>query len=183
MIDGEGATEFDGCSFPTRAEAQWAVFFETYRTTWYYLPEGWPTGNEEHYRPQFWLIERKAYLEVQRPDDHSERRPLRHVEPKIEEPTVYLSMGGIPTLDQLRAEGWWDPRQRRGIMNLTPGYDWGHWFPPDFPDVIAAVEAAWAEKFESPTVHPPVPPPRTSGEGVNDIPEWEREHPPSEGTL
>lgn len=160
MTSGQDSTEYDGCEFHTRTEAQWAVFFETYQTTWYYEPEGWPTGNEEHYRPQFWLIEREAYLEVQRPSDRRERHPMPHFEPEIEEPTVYLSMAGIPTEEQLSTVGWWDPRCRYGIMRLTPGYAWDALFPPTSPDVLAALQAARTETFEKPTA----PEPRQPGQ-------------------
>ena len=147
-MTGQGFTLYGGHNFRTIVEARWAAFFDAQRDPWDYDPEaGWGLGNEQHYRPQFCLPRLDGYLDVQRPGDHRTRQPLQHYYPEIEEYPVYLAVGDFPDEQQLRATGWWDSERGQGVKNLTPCYDWGDWFPPDYGEVLRAVEVARTKEF------------------------------------
>lgn len=174
MTAGDGLTQYSGHTFLTVAEAQWAVFFESTKTRWRYDPNAeWGLPNEQHYRPQFSLPRLNGYLEVQRPDDYRIREPLLHYHPEIEEPAVYLAVGDLPDERQLGVNGWWDSERRRGVMNLTPCFEWQMWFPPNSSEVLRALELARIKEFES-----AVPPARQPAEEIKDIPQREREQRP-----
>ncbi len=174
MTTGRGVTQYCGHNFPSIVEAQWAVFFETRGEVWHYDREAtWGLVNAQHYRPQFALPRLDAYFEVQRPHDHQTRRSLQYDHPEIKEPVVYLAVGDLPDERQLGTTGWWDPGRSQGVRNLTPGDDWKAWFPPDYPDVLRAMEFARTTKFG-----PAIPEGRRTGEGIRDIPKQERERHP-----
>lgn len=167
----EGITQYRGYNFLTAVEARWAVFFDTLDRSWDYDPKAeWGLFNAQHYRPQFLLPSLNAYLEVQRPDDDQNRRPLQHYDPEIQEPVVYLAVGDLPDERQLSTTGWWDPKRHSGVMSLTPGFDWNKLFPPDYPDVLRAIEVARAKEFELgiPFARPP-------DKEAKGMPERERE--------
>ncbi len=170
-MTGQDATPYRGHNFLTISEARWAVFFDALKRTWYYDPGSeWVTANPQHYRPQFSLPDLNAYLEVRHPSDHRDRQPQRHRYPEIEEPVSYLAVGDLPDERQLGSAGWWDSGRNQGVKLLTPGDEWGSWFPPDYPDVLQALEAARTTEFES-----AIPFGRQPSKEVGDIPERERE--------
>lgn len=176
MAAGHCFTQYRGHNFLTVVEARWAVFFDGLPTgeVWHYDHEaGWGLANTRHYRPQFFLPRLGAYLEVQRPDDHQSRQPLRHYDPEIEEPIVYLAVGDLPDERQLRLAGWWDPDSGQGVRNLTQGFEWEAWFPPDSDGVLRAIEVARTTEFVS-----AIPLLRQPGEEITDIPERDREQRP-----
>lgn len=146
--DWQGPTLYRGYNFPTVVEARWAVFFDALGDPWDYDSKAeWGLFNpQSYYRPQFLLPRLTAYLEV-RPDDDRTRQPLLHYDPEIEEPIVYLAVDNLPDERQLGAIGWWDSERRRGVMSLVPCSGWEMWFPPDYPDVVRAIEVARTEEF------------------------------------
>lgn len=152
MTFGQDFISYGGYLFLTVVEARWAVFFDTLNDLWVYDREAeWGLANAQHYRPQFSLPRLNGYLEVQRPDDNRTRQPLHHDYPEIEEHVLYLAVGDFPDEQQLGATGWWNPRRGQGITKLTRrcfDFDWGKWFPPNYPDVLQALEAARAKEFE-----------------------------------
>lgn len=93
---------------------------------------------------------------------------------QIEEHAVYLAVGELPDEQQLGATGWWDPGRSQGVMKLTPCFEWGDWFSPNYPDVLQAIVVAKTHEFEESAV----PLGRQPGERVRDIPEREREQRP-----
>lgn len=168
---GHGLTQYGEHNFTTLVEAQWAVFFDAMNERWLYDQDAeWGLANAQHYRPQFCLPRLNAYLEVQRPDDHRIRQPLEHYYPETEEPVVYLAVGELPDELWLSTTGWWGPSCARGVVKLTPGDDWNQWFPPDYSNVLHAIEFARTKEFE-----PAVPLRRQPREEVRGIPERERE--------
>lgn len=56
-------THYGGCRFRSRAEARWAVYFDTLGVKWEYEKEGYelPSGK---YLPDFWLPEPGMWAEV-----------------------------------------------------------------------------------------------------------------------
>jgi hypothetical protein len=56
-------TYYHGYRFRSRLEARWAVFFDALGERWEYEPQGYKLDGE-FYLPDFWLPERKAFLEV-----------------------------------------------------------------------------------------------------------------------
>lgn len=174
MTPGQDFILYGGKTFLAVVEARWAVFFDALNHPYYYDPEAeWGLPNAQHYRPQFSLPRLNGYLEVQRFDDHRTRQPLQHYYPEIEEHAAYLAVGDLPDEQQLGAIGWWDPGRSQGVMKLTPCFDWGEWFPPNYPDVLEALEVARTEEFTT-----GIPSLRQPEEEVRDIPEREREQPP-----
>jgi hypothetical protein len=56
-------TEYKGVKFRSKAEARWAVFFDTLGIKWQYEPEGYTDGTKK-YLPDFYLPELGWFLEV-----------------------------------------------------------------------------------------------------------------------
>lgn len=56
-------TRYRGYRFRSRLEARWAVFLDALGERWEYEPQGYRL-DDEFYLPDFWLPERKAFLEV-----------------------------------------------------------------------------------------------------------------------
>jgi len=137
-----------GCRFRSRAEARYATFLDALTDPWRYEPQGWVLDNDECYLPDFWLPRLGGYLEVKGMWDESVRKVQRFAVAEIEEHPVYLAVGGIPSHRQLLTAGWWDPGEELGVTSLTPGFDWGMWFPPTDGAVLAACETARSERFE-----------------------------------
>ena len=174
MTSGHDYISYGGYLFLTEVEARWAVFFDALNDPdpWDYEPLGYDLRNPQHYRPQFSLPRLKGYLEV-RPDDNSARRPLPQCYPEIEEHAIYRAVGDFPDKQQLGATGWWDPMRRQGVRELTRCFEWEMWFPPNYPDVLQAVEVAGAQELKR-----GIPSARQPDEEVRDIPEREREQRP-----
>lgn len=72
-------TEYRGCTFRSRLEARWAVFFDEMGWVWQYEPEGydcrwrlhqyvpadcWPTDDTFRYLPDFFLPDLNTFVEV-----------------------------------------------------------------------------------------------------------------------
>lgn len=163
MTTGEDGTYYQGLFFHAVLEARWAAFFETHGQGWQYEAGGRPEASTSSYRPQLYLPHHGSYLEVRdRWDPHTRRPDLRH-HSEAPEPCIFLAAGELPTDQQMRAIGWWDPQARRGVLQLTAGVEWESLFPPASSDVLAALEAARNETFELLKAMP-----RREGEGVSD---------------
>lgn len=168
MSIGQDAILYERHTFTSVAEARWAAFFKYYREMWLYDPLG-QFDHHAGYRPQF-HIPRVGYLEVADTWDKVTRQPRHDVTGGIEEPAVYLAVGELPGLKQMRYAGWWDFRRERGILRLTAGFSWDSWFPPGQSLLLAAVEAAHAEEFT-----PAIPLARRGDEPISDITERKRD--------
>ena len=59
-------TEYNGVRFRSRAEARWAVFFDTAGIRWEYEPEAYTNGSKR-YLPDFWLPDLGWFVEVKSP--------------------------------------------------------------------------------------------------------------------
>lgn len=57
-------TYYNGYRFRSRAEARWAVFFDTCNIKYMYEPEGLSLSDGTLYLPDFYLPESKTYFEV-----------------------------------------------------------------------------------------------------------------------
>src|SRR3990170_1646269 len=57
-------TFYDGYFFKSRAEARWAVFFNTLRIPYEYEREGYRLPSGQFYLPDFWLPNQDCWLEV-----------------------------------------------------------------------------------------------------------------------
>lgn len=57
-------TIYNGYRFRSRAEARWAVFFDTCKIKYMYEPEGLVLSDGTRYLPDFYLPESKTYFEV-----------------------------------------------------------------------------------------------------------------------
>jgi len=56
-------TEYAGCTFRSRLEARWAVFFDAMRIEWQYEPEGFQLQAGK-YLPDFYLPQHGCFAEV-----------------------------------------------------------------------------------------------------------------------
>jgi hypothetical protein len=61
-------TQYRGFRFRSRAEARWAVFFDTLEIRWQYELEGFDLGIAGWYLPDFWLPGYRCWLEIKRGD-------------------------------------------------------------------------------------------------------------------
>lgn len=60
-------TSYAGCSFRSRLEARWAVFFDTLNIPWEYEPQGYVLSDGDWYLPDFWLPSLETWFEVKGP--------------------------------------------------------------------------------------------------------------------
>lgn len=57
-------TRYKGYHFRSRLEARWAVLLDALNIVWVYEHEGYQLGGGELYLPDFWLPDRKLFLET-----------------------------------------------------------------------------------------------------------------------
>lgn len=136
---------YNGRLYESLAEAQWAAFFDAMNHEALYEAEGdWGIGNEEHYKPQFWVRcpVGPLYLEVSERWDQAARKPLKYDYPEVQEHHVYLAIGDLPDQQRVRHETWWYRRRKRTVLRLTPGPDWNELYPPGDGAVRRALDQA-----------------------------------------
>ncbi len=61
------ATSYQGETFRSRLEAEWAFNLDAARIVWCYEPEGFTLPSGARYLPDFWLPEINAWLEIKGP--------------------------------------------------------------------------------------------------------------------
>jgi hypothetical protein len=108
-------TSYAGCRFRSRLEARWAIVFDELGLEWVYEPQGYlvgppagldsdkrpDPGDQRPYLPDFWLPERREWVEVK-------GSPLRTRECRL------LAHATVPHKD------WGLPDNRKGILLLGP---------------------------------------------------------------
>lgn len=57
-------TQYKGYRFRSRLEARWAVFFDVLGVKWEYEKEGFDLGEAGWYLPDFWLPDKKVWVEI-----------------------------------------------------------------------------------------------------------------------
>src|SRR5690242_8059304 len=57
-------TYYNGYRFRSRLEARWAIYFDTLGIKYEYEKEGYDLGADGRYLPDFWLVNKKTWLEV-----------------------------------------------------------------------------------------------------------------------
>ena len=75
-------TPFRGYRMRSRAEARWAVVFQTLGTPWLYKPEGYDLDGVP-YLPDFFLPKVGVFFEVKGPDDWRSVEPLAVTKAKL----------------------------------------------------------------------------------------------------
>lgn len=64
-------TYYASCTFRSRLEARWAVFYDAIDIPWDYEPEGFELPSGKCYLPDFWLPQQNVWMEIKpcRPSD------------------------------------------------------------------------------------------------------------------
>jgi len=102
-------TKFDGHTFRSKLEAQWAVFFKEAHIKYDYEPEGFEQENGTRYLPDFYLPDQKIWAEV-KPDRPNAFEELKRAISFVKEDGLHrlLILPGIPHEDD-RGGIWWFP--------------------------------------------------------------------------
>ena len=129
-------TRYAGCRFRSRAEARWAVFFDTLGIPWRYEPEGFSLSSGP-YLPDFYLPSLDVFVEVkgQAPNANEtlKARDLAQESGKI----VYLFVRGPKRI----VGGEEDAQQDAEAYFPNGDYDSGYWWCAC--DRCAATGIAW----------------------------------------
>ena len=101
-------THYDGHRFRSRAEARWAVFFNSFGVAYEYEPQGYCV-NGEPYLPDFFLPELNLWLEV------------KGTTPTQREQTLLKTLALETEMSAILAIG--PPKNGPSLMYFNPGID------------------------------------------------------------
>jgi hypothetical protein len=88
-------TEYRGYRFRSRAEARWAVFFDTAGVGYRYEADGFQMGRRR-YLPDFFLPHLQAWVEIKGPEPTDEERQKAWWLSQATRQTVYVFWGEMP---------------------------------------------------------------------------------------
>lgn len=143
-------TVYKGYRFRSRLEARWAVFFDALGIEWEYEKEGFDLGDGDKYLPDFWLPQRKCWVEIKGPNpgDKDIRKCEKFAEMQAELGVDFrLLIGNIPEkTTSIKGVGV------KGIMSYKriPNYSkpipkeiffWGQW--PDTTEPSRFMKMLW----------------------------------------
>ena len=95
-------TRYAGCRFRSRLEARWAVFFDALGMRWEYEPEGYmigPENDQRGYLPDFWLPDRRQWVEVKGGmPDLEDRLKISHIVCGVDGDAVFDGLQARPEI-------------------------------------------------------------------------------------
>lgn len=89
-------TKYKGCTFRSRLEARWAVFFDYLRIRWDYEPEGYVLEDGTLYLPDFHIPHLDVWIEVKGEHPSPEEESKAQLLAKGTGKNVYLFYGSLP---------------------------------------------------------------------------------------
>lgn len=89
-------TSYKGCTFRSRLEARWAVFFDFLRIKWDYEPEGYVLEDGTPYLPDFHIPHLDVWIEVKGAEPTDEEKTKAELLSRGTGKIVYIFYGSLP---------------------------------------------------------------------------------------